>query len=154
MVKRNTTTQFYAVAIFLSLITYFTANYIVCQLQQNIASGLSVFDVKAAKNSSSPTKKDGDVVKSTNTVKNDVKNDVHTASTSSPDTKDSGVVKSSNAVKKEKSCSGTPRERRQLASLGSSTTNTQWVEMGECIAEREKTITGFFATHIAKNGGE
>ena len=50
-------------------------------------------------------------------------------------------------------CTGKPYERRKLASSESST-DEQWEQMGECIAEREKTLSGVFGMHISKSGGK
>ena len=51
-------------------------------------------------------------------------------------------------------CNGTPRERRQLASLGNSTTDKQWEQMGACVAKREKTLSAIFSLHVSKAGGK
>ncbi len=76
------------------------------------------------------------------------------SSSSPPAVKKSQWSSSPPAAKKKKACTGKPRERRELASFGSSSTDDQWEEMGECIAEREKALSGIFGMHISKSGGE
>jgi hypothetical protein len=53
----------------------------------------------------------------------------------------------------ELKCTGTPQERRALASLGDSVSPDRWREMMLCMMKRERTLMGMFALHISKSGG-
>jgi hypothetical protein len=50
-------------------------------------------------------------------------------------------------------CTGTPQERRALASLGDAVSSQKWRDMTHCMINRERRLKGIFALHVSKSGG-
>jgi hypothetical protein len=48
---------------------------------------------------------------------------------------------------------GISQKRRQLAKIGKNATKEQWLNMMECMEEREMNSTGIYALHVSKSGG-
>jgi len=50
-------------------------------------------------------------------------------------------------------CTGLPRERRRIAELGQNVTDEQWLQVLQCMYERERKLVGVYALHVSKSGG-